>query len=114
MKDRKIVNIPIDNIVPSERPEQPWDSKESFRRWKDSLLNGHRQIFLKCLNCSLEFILLTLRSEIEILEAYHPSHGDNGGICANITCPECGKSKTSFILDIQKERGTICGFTNRK
>lgn len=103
----------IESVKTPDRPEAPWNPDETHRRWNDSVQEGHRQLFFKCQNCSLEFSVLSFRSEIEALEAFRPSHGEQGGLCPNVCCPECGKQGLSFMLGQVHVAGPIYGFVNR-
>lgn len=98
------------NIQFPTRPAQPWSDEDGHRRWKESKQRGHVQWVCKCLNCSLEFIILTLRSEVEALETYRPTHGQYGGLCQDLTCPECGNKGSCVLLGYRREAGTICQF----
>ena len=96
------------------RPRQPWSEQETYRRWEESQKTGHLQLAVKCRSCSLEFVLLTLRSEIEAMEAYEPSHGEHGGLCRKLTCPECGTAGSVGLLGYARQDGTICEFIGRR
>lgn len=101
----------LDNVVIHECPAQPWSKQETHERFERSESTGHRQLWLKCQNCSLEFIILTLRTEVEAIEAFEPSHGRDGGLGRKVTCPECGSSKKSVLLGARHHAGAIYRFT---
>ena len=94
-------------IVLPERPGQPWTDDENRERWKKSESTGHRQAWCKCLYCGLEIIVLTLRTGLEVIEAFQPSHGQDGGIAKKITCPECGQVGKAALLGILHQAGPI-------
>ena len=79
-----------ENIRCVPRPSQPWSDDEVRRRWEGSFESGHRQLALKCTECGLEFVVLTLRSDVEAIETYKPMQGQYGGLCTCLGCPECG------------------------
>ena len=97
-------------LLLAPHPKQPWAKEETFRRWQVSQKEGHLQIAAKCGVCSLEFIVLSLRSEIEAMEAYEPDSGEEGGYLTRITCPECGERGKSILLRMRRVAGTICDF----
>ncbi len=90
-----------------EHPAQPWSKEETHRRFEDSDIHGHLQLWFKCQNCGLEYIIPTLRSYLEAIEQYQPSHGVCGGLAARVTCPECGKTGMSFLYGGRHQEGTI-------
>ena len=100
----------LQHVEYTPHPAQPWTFEETHRRWEESLSDGHLQLLFKCTNCSLEFVTFSLRSEVEALEAYQPSHGQNGGLCRKVTCPECGQRETSLLLRYRRHEGPIYGF----
>lgn len=104
-------NLDQFDLIP--RPAQPWSVEEAHRRWMESTRNGHSQVFLKCQRCSLEFVLLSLRTETELLERFQPSHGQRGGLSRKVTCPECGAVGTSFLLGSRAHPRPICEFVGR-
>jgi len=101
----------LENVKIQECPRQPWSRKETHERFERSEHTGHRQLWLKCQNCSLEFIILTLRTETEAIEAYEPSHGKDGGLARKITCPECGSKGHAVILGARHHVGAIYRYT---
>lgn len=101
----------LDQVKLQEWPAQPWTKKETHERFQKSEEAGHRQLWCKCQNCSLEFIVLTLRTPVEAIEAFEPSHGKDGGLAAKITCPECGLRKRSLILGARHQYGAIYNST---
>ena len=107
----KIVELSVDqlprNVNLEPPPGQPWGKEECRKRWENSLDNGHLQIALKCGHCGLEFILLSLRSETEMLESYQPSHGQYGGFCNRVCCPECGQRGQVGLLGWTMHPGPI-------
>ena len=104
----------LKNLKSVIRPRKPWSEEEDRRRWKKSCETGHLQLFFKCQVCSLEFVLLTLRTDVEAMEAYQPSHGQHGGFCAKITCPECGRKGMSVLLHCRNEQLTIFEFVTKE
>lgn len=101
----------LENLELREYPRQPWSKKETHERCEESEHTGHHQLWIKCQNCSLEFIVLMLRTETEIIEAFEPSHGKDGGLARKITCPECGTKGKSVLLGARHNGGAIYGFT---
>lgn len=102
----------LDQVDLLARPGQPWDQEETHRRWQQSLEGGHLQMACKCPKCSLEFVILSLRTEVEALEAFQPSNGQHGGVCQRIRCPECGGTGC-FLLGWQQHHGAICEFIGK-
>lgn len=94
------------------RPGQPWDQKETRRRWEQSLSGGHLQMACKCSKCSLEFVILSLRTEVEALETFQPTNGQHGGACQRLHCPECGGTGC-FLLGWQEHHGAIYEFIGK-
>ena len=92
-------------------PQQPWSKEETRERFERSEHSGHHQLWVKCQNCSLEFTMLTLRTGVELIEAYEPSHGKHGGLSKKITCPECGSRKHAWVFGARHQFGTIYSFT---
>jgi len=103
----------VDSVELPTRPAQPWSDAETYRRHQGSFESGHLQLYLKCQRCGLEFVILTLRKEIEALEAYQPSHGEHGGICTKITCPECNECGSSALLGRKQQARPILEFAGR-
>lgn len=101
----------FDKVKLTECPEQPWSKDETEERFERSESCGHRQLWIKCQNCSLEFVMLTLRTGVEIIEKCEPSHGKDGGRTRKITCPECGSKKKVMMLGVRHHVGAICQFT---
>lgn len=100
-------------MKPFPRPRSPWSEEESHDRFKKSESDGHYQLLCKCQECSLEFTLLTLRTPLEIIEAYEPSHGMYGGFARKITCPECAARPCVIILGIRHQNGTIFSYAGQ-
>ncbi len=94
-----------------EYPRQPWSKAETHERFEKSEHTGHRQLWIKCQNRSLEFVMLTLRTETEAIEAFEPIHGKDGGLSRKITCPECGSRGHAVILGARHQIGAIYRFT---
>ena len=97
----------LENVELRQHPDPPWSKEETRDRFERSEISGHRQLWLKCQHCSLEFIVLTLRTEIEAIEAYQPSHGKDGGLARMISCPECGTKGQAAILGCRHAVGPI-------
>ncbi len=101
----------LENVKIQECPLQPWSKRETHERFERSELSGHHQLWIKCQNCSLEFTILTLRTDVEAIEAFEPSHGKDGGLSKKITCPECGSNQNCVILGARHQFGAIYRFT---
>ncbi len=101
----------LENVELQDHPQQPWSKEETHERFLRSESAGHRQFWLKCQNCSLEFVMLTLRTEVEAIEAYQPSHGKNGGLSRKLSCPECRSKEHVVILGARHNGGAIFRFT---
>lgn len=101
----------LDNVKRTVCPEKPWSKEETLERFEKSETCGHRQLWIKCQNCSLEFVVLTLRTGVEAIEAYEPSHGKDGGLARKISCPECRSKKNVMLLGARHHVGAICQFT---
>jgi len=101
------------NVDLEPRPGQPWSKEECRRRWEGSFQNGHLQLALKCRQCGLEFVLLSLRSEMEMLEQYQPSHGQYGGMCNKVFCPECGQRGQVALLAWVVHPGPIYAYMGK-
>ena len=97
----------LQNVERRACPRQPWSKKETHERFEKSEHMGHRQLWIKCQNCSLEFLILTLRTETEAIEAYEPSHGKDGGLSRKLSCPECGSRGHAVILGARHQFGAI-------
>lgn len=98
--------VDLAKIPAREFPGCPWNKQESTARFQQSIQHGHWVVLFKCGHCSLEFQLFTWRDEIELLETYQPTHAKNGGLCKNVSCPECG-TKQCFMLKYLHTNGTI-------
>ena len=107
MSEKRYVAVPLDKVACEKRVAAPWSQEESLERFNQSLQNGHHQLYLKCQHCSLEFMMLTLRTPTEAVAAYQ---GDPGDFAANVTCPECGVRGQSFWLGTRQSRGPISQF----
>lgn len=94
-----------------DRPGQPWSNQECRERWEKSESTGHRQLWCKCQNCGLEFIILTLRTPLELIEAYEPSHGRDAGMVTKVSCPECGQTGKAALLGVRHQGGAIFRYT---
>jgi len=69
-------------------PAIPWkQGEESFAKFQESLHHGHGVAGYKCLNCSLEFVVFTWRTEEEAKKALAEN---------KMICPECGEKKAGF------------------
>lgn len=101
----------LENVKLQDHPRQPWSKEETHERFEKSESSGHRQLWINCQNCSLEFIILTLRTEVETIETFEPSHGKDGGLSRKITCPECGSREHAVILGARHQFGAIYHFT---
>ena len=101
----------LEQVELQEYPRRPWSKKETHERFEKSEWAGHRQLWIKCQDCSLEFVILTLRTETEAIETFEPSHGKDGGLSRKITCSECGSRKHCVILGARHQVGAIYCFT---
>lgn len=93
-------------------PQTPWPNpQEVALRFKRSTKAGHAQLFFKCSNCGLEFMLMTWRTEREIAEEFGVSVTDANAPVGipGITCPECSVRGRSQFIYYHQAGGPICG-----
>jgi len=90
--ERKQVKIE-DLQVPSV-PRCPWDRETAHRMFRESQVDGHRVLWFKCSQCSLEYQVRTWRSGENVEKHF-------------CYCPECGSEGTSVCLKVDHELGPI-------
>ncbi len=79
-------------------PLCPWPPKRARELWEQSEAGGHRAAWLKCGQCSIEYIVLTWRpapnDEDAVLKLYRH-------------CPECGSTDAASCIRVDDVAGRI-------
>ncbi len=115
-------------------PLTPWpDRQEGEARFLRSMQEGHTQLFLKCKNCGLEFIILTWRTGPDLLAAFgiyekpetlpddtavvdpfnEPVEVPEGHplikapTATQVVCPECAIRGKTIVIDLRIAPGPI-------
>lgn len=110
MTEPEIKQIPIKDLMPPKYPGMPWPFEKSHELWERSQQLGHRQIALKRLHCSLEFVILTFQKTVDILCTMGLTTGQIQNLALKTTCPECGTKGKSFVMGTRQQDGAICSF----
>ncbi len=95
-------DLPLEKLPEISPPDAPWQGMERDKRFVQSLRLGHQQVAFKCQRCSLEFVTLSWRKWLEVVEFYQPHAGENGGFCKKVHCPECGTADRAVYLMRQR------------
>lgn len=100
----KNVTITAKDLKNYPRPLCPWPLDKARKMWEESQVDGHRQVWIKCRECTLEYSVLTWRA---IVKNGYVDLDENMAPWHFRYCPECGSKDAGIVLRVDHELGRI-------